>query len=80
MVQNNGATSNLKKADVIIAQVDGLEATKQDLGGVGDPGIAPGGGGLIIKDFDCGSTCTSGIHSIRIGTRTGVVESSAYCK
>jgi len=74
LIQNNGATSTLSETDVIIAQIDGTDATKSALS------LAPGAGGLIVSAYDCGGTCSSGTHSVRIGTRTGVVESSAFCK
>ncbi len=74
LIQNNGATSSLTTGDIIIAQVDGVDATKETVT------IAPGSGSLLIKDWTCGVSCASGSRNIRIGTRTGVVESSAYCK
>ena len=74
LIQNNGATSILTDADIIISQVDGADATKETVA------IAPGSGALIIKEHICVGTCASGSHTIRVGTRTGVVESSAYCK
>ena len=92
LIQNNGATSSLLTDNVIITQVDGADvnnvvgvgvAGKQDLGA---SGLAPGSGALIVKNWPCtgglqsGSVCSSGSHTIRIGTRTGVVESTAYCK
>ncbi|MBI4168221.1 MAG: hypothetical protein HY515_04670 [Candidatus Aenigmarchaeota archaeon] len=74
LIQNNGATSNLAQGDIIIAQVDGTDATTQAIN------LAPGAGGLIVKDWTCGGSCSSGSHTVRIGTRTGVVESTAFCK
>ncbi len=57
------------------------------------PAIASGSGGIFIKDYDCSgattgdpsvplaiSQCLSGSHNIRVGTRTGIVETTAYCK
>ncbi|MBI4177030.1 MAG: hypothetical protein HY516_01550 [Candidatus Aenigmarchaeota archaeon] len=76
MIQNSGATSNLVQADIIIAQVDGADAT---LDAAAFP-ITPGGGKVIVKDWACGGTCASGSRAVRVGTRTGVVESSAFCK
>ena len=75
LIQNNGATSNLADTDVIVAQVDGSDATKQVIN------LASGSGGLIVKDWTCTlASCSSGSHSVRIGTRTGVVEATAFCK
>ena len=78
LIQNNGATSSLLTADVIIAQVDGTDATKNPAFPVA--GLAPGAGALIISGYNCGGTCSSGSHTVRVGTRTGVVESAAFCK
>ncbi len=55
------------------------------------PAMVSGNGGIFIRNYDCNvavasdpsaptTTCSSGSHNIRIGTRTGVVESTAYCK
>lgn len=74
LIQNNGATSNLADTDIIIAQVDGTDATKSSLN------LAPGAGGLIVKEWACGGSCSSGAHTVRVGTRTAVVESTAFCK
>ncbi len=97
LVQNNGATSTITKADIIIAQVDGTDVTevidanpndgtkvdngKWPLGdGTDYPAIQPGSGSIFISQWKCTTECASGSRNIRIGTRTGVVESSAYCK
>ncbi|MFH0889774.1 MAG: hypothetical protein V1836_01355 [Candidatus Aenigmatarchaeota archaeon] len=82
LIQNNGATSDISTAvggDVIILQIDGTDVgsdvSRQSVT------IPAGSGKLIVNGYACGGTaCTAGVHNIRVGTRTGIVESSAYCK
>ncbi len=77
LIQNNGATSSLvTDTDVIIVQVDGTDVTTAL--GRQSKTIAAGSGDLIVKDYV--PATVSGSHNVRVGTRTGVVESSAYCK
>ncbi|MBI2084954.1 MAG: hypothetical protein HYT71_00395 [Candidatus Aenigmarchaeota archaeon] len=108
LIQNNGASSDISKNDLIIVQVDGTDVPyvadtlpangvlagdgKTLLGDGSDyPLITSGSGGVFVRNYDCNiavagnpsaptTTCASGSHSVRVGTRTGVVESTAYCK
>ncbi len=79
LVQNNGATSDITTdADIIIRQVNGGEVSGA---AKVSTTISPGSGKIVINQWNCGgSACPPGANNIRIGTRTGVVESSAYCK
>lgn len=77
-VLNAGSTSTLTDADVIVAQISGTECTKSALS------IAPGQAGIIINAQGCGVGCAttpkcSGNVQVRVGTRSGVVESAAFC-
>ncbi|MBI3412475.1 MAG: hypothetical protein HY051_00145 [Candidatus Aenigmarchaeota archaeon] len=87
LIQNNGATSNVIGADVIIAQVDGTDVPTDGDSGLDNEKmpdtatIAPGSAALVIQTWQCGgASCSSGSHIVRVGTRTGVVESTAFCK
>ena len=77
-VQNVGATSTLTNSDIIVAQIDGKECTKSSLS------LTPGQAGIIINAQGCGVACDagtlcSGNVKVRVGTNSGVVESSAFC-
>ncbi len=77
-VQNMGSTSTLTESDIIVAQIAGKECTKSSLS------IAPGQAGVIINAQGCGLACATGTPctgqvQVRVGTRNGVVESSAFC-
>ncbi|MBI4177174.1 MAG: hypothetical protein HY516_02305 [Candidatus Aenigmarchaeota archaeon] len=77
-VQNIGSSSTVTDSDIIVAQIAGRECTKAALS------IAPGQAGVIINAQGCGAACAtgtlcSGNVEVRVGTRTGVVESTAFC-
>lgn len=77
-ILNTGSSSTLTDADVIVAQISGAECAKSALS------IAPGQAGIIINAQGCGAVCNtltkcSGNVQVRVGTRNGVVDSSAFC-
>lgn len=77
-VLNSGATSTITDTDVIVAQINGTECTKSALS------IAPGQAGIIINAQGCGAGCAAsgkcaGNTQVKVGTRNGVVDSSAFC-
>ena len=77
-VVNIGSTSTVTDSDIIVAQINGVECTKSALS------ITPGQAGVIISDKGCGAGCAAttactGKASVKVGTRNGVVDSSAIC-
>ncbi len=75
LIQNNGVYCKITVDDVIIAEINNQTVPKNpDLGS-----IAPGSGGLIIKDYDCGGVCKPGQVAIRVGTKYAI-ETTAICR
>ncbi len=87
LVQNNGATSNLIKADIVVATIDGANCLTNIEDITATP-IAAGGAAKLLLSYKCTAHatcdvdggCTQGKHDVVVGTRTGVVSSSVECK
>ena len=74
-VQNTGYQSVLSVPDdIIIAEVDGTDVS----GDLATINVEPQKSGKIL-DTDCGSGCTVGPHTVRIGTSSTVVVEQVNC-
>jgi flagellin-like protein len=73
-VTNTGQQS-LDDADFTVAQIDGVNSGTS----LGAP-LQPGEAGILIDAYDCGgSGCTSGTHTVSVGTAAGVTTVNVYC-
>ncbi len=77
--QNIGATSSITTSDITVAQIAGRDCTVNP-----SLSITPGQSGVVVAAQGCGTACAtgtlcSGNIKVRVGTKNGVVESSAFC-
>ncbi len=68
----NTGQSTLTQADFTITKVDGTDVTPRTVT------IQPGKAATIIS-YDCGGTCSTGSHTVDIGTSSTVQHPKVYC-
>ncbi|MFH1105758.1 MAG: hypothetical protein V1731_00935 [Candidatus Aenigmatarchaeota archaeon] len=80
VVMNTGATSVVTQADLVLVDVDGTLIPNTNP--IPRPTFTanPGEGKMVVQGYNCISACSVGPHTVRIGTRAGVVETTAICK
>ncbi len=80
VVMNTGATSSITQTDLVLVDVDGTIIP--NTGPTPRPAFTanPGEGKMAVQSYNCGGTCSVGPHTVRIGTRAGVIETTAICK
>ena len=76
---NTGYQSSLTSVpttggDFILAEVDGVNA----MSGLQAATLAQGQAGLVFQ-WNCGSTCSSGYHTVRLGTASTVADPRINC-
>lgn len=72
----NTGQSDLVTLDFIIAQIDGIDITPY-LSSISAP---PNEARVLLRAYDCGGNCTSGPHSIDLGTKSMVEHVTVYCQ
>ncbi|MBI4168219.1 MAG: hypothetical protein HY515_04660 [Candidatus Aenigmarchaeota archaeon] len=84
-IQNNGATSNVLSADIIIATVNGLDCSSFLPTYLPPAGIAPGSGTTILSGRGSAALCANGsafaagTYPVIVGTRTNVAQTQVIC-
>jgi flagellin-like protein len=74
LVTNTG-TSDLRDEDFTIAQIDGTDVTAS----LEDVVINPEGSATLLSGYDCTSSCSSGYHTIDIGTKSLIKHENVHC-
>ncbi len=71
----NTEQQSLSNADFSVVQIDGVNTTAS----LSAP-LQPGEAGILIEADDCGgSGCTSGAHTVSVGTAAGVTTVNVHC-
>jgi len=71
----NTEQQSLSNADFSVVQIDGVNTTAS----LSAP-LQPGEAGILIEADDCGgSGCTSGAHTVSVGTASGVTTVNVHC-
>jgi flagellin-like protein len=68
----NTGTGTLQDEDFTIARVDGVTVPLLDV-------TIPPGEADIIMNYNCGGTCSSGAHTVDLGTEAVVKHPPVYC-
>ena len=85
VIQNNGATSNLLPADIIISTINGVDCSSFLATYLPAAGIAPGSGTTVLSGRGSaalcanGSTFAAGTYPVIIGTRSNVAQTQVIC-
>ena len=68
-------TADISESDFTIAQVDGTDVTGSLVSGT----ISPEQSGTLLSNYGCTGTCSSGYHTIDIGTKSLVKHENVHC-
>ncbi len=71
----NTGTADISDSDFTIAQIDGTDVTGSLVSGT----IPPEEAATLLSSYNCGTSCSSGYHTIDIGTKSLVKHENVHC-